>query len=262
MQTAGAQVGTVVRVGFAPMKGVRHTAYDVVRLDAHGPVGDRELCLVDVVAQRVLKTARHPELVAVTVRRDGDRVEVTLPDGAVTTTSVTPTPETLSGDYWGRRVRLTLLQGPLDGVFSDYLGMPVRLAAASRPDIVYGAEVSLVATASLHALGEHAGHPALADQAARFRPTFVLDLGDQPHVEDTWVGRELTVGEARIRLHEPIPRCTVVDLDPVTGVKDARVLKALAGYRPRDGAGDLLFGFDAQMVTPGDVRPGDPVLLH
>jgi uncharacterized protein YcbX len=64
------------------------------------------------------------------------------------------------------------------------------------------------------------------------------------------------VGGATIELGVPIPRCAVVDLDPVTGRQTAPVLRTLAGYRRRSGG--ILFGVDARVVVPGEVRQGDP----
>ena len=141
---------------------------------------------------------------------------------------------------------------------SAYLGAPVRLAAARPGAVVYGAPVSLVTTASLRDLAERTGRPALPDEAARFRPSMVVDAGDEAYVEETWLGREVRVGAAVLRVNIAIPRCAVIDLDPRTGERGSGVLKALAG-RGVDDHGDPLFGVDAHVVTPGVVRPGDPV---
>ena len=65
---------------------------------------------------------------------------------------------------------------------------------------------------------------------------------------------------AAVRVNALVPRCAVIDLDPVSGVANAPVLKALAA-RPDPPAPDLPFGVDAFVVDPGVVRPGDPVDL-
>ncbi len=97
--------------------------------------------------------------------------------------------------------------------------------------------------------------------AARFRPTVVVDVGETAFVEDSWIGRELRLGDARIRLGIAVPRCAVIDLDPATGERDARVLKALGAIRPADGPLQLSFGLDASVVRAGTVRRGDDVVL-
>jgi uncharacterized protein YcbX len=54
----------------------------------------------------------------------------------------------------------------------------------------------------------------------------------------------------------PIPRCAVIDHSPATGEKDARVLKTLASYRPRNSAGEPAFGIYAHVTRAGDVTEG------
>lgn len=124
-------------------------------------------------------------------------------------------------------------------------------------EVVYGASVALVTTASMRLLAQRLGAEV---DSARFRSTFLVDTGDcPPHVEDSWVGRELRIGEAIVRVRGVVPRCAVVDLDPVTGHHDGAVLRELAGYRRSHG--EVSFGVDAVVTAPGRVRAGDQVEL-
>jgi uncharacterized protein YcbX len=249
---------TVTSVGFAPVKGTRHTPYDAVTLASGGPVCDRGLCFVDVGRRRVLRTVQNPALVALAARRDGDDLVVELPGGRVARGVPEPSGEGLTCEYWGRPAELDLLDGPWADAVSAHLGSPVRLAAARPGVVVYGAPVSLITTASLRDLAGRSGRPALVHEAARFRATMVVDVDDEPYVEESWVGREVRVGDATLRINIAIPRCAVIDVDPATGERGSGVLKALAG-RGVDDHGDPLFGVDAHVVTPGVVRPGDAV---
>ncbi|GAB2874624.1 MOSC domain-containing protein [Nocardioides pacificus] len=249
----------IQQVGFAAIKGTRHTSYGQVLLDARGPVGDRAFCLVDVDAARVLRTVQNPSLLAVSVESGESSLDVVLPGGEAARGVPAPTGERLACDYWGRTAELELLDGPHSDLFSSYLGRPVRLAAAPRGQVVYGASVTIVSTASMRELASRMGRPELAGQSARFRATVEVD-GHVPHQEDEWVGREITLGDAVVRVRGRVPRCAVIDHEPATGVKDAAVLKTLASYRPRDAAtGDLCFGVDAEVTVPGTIRPGDAV---
>lgn len=236
-----------------------------MELDSHGPVGDRGWCLVDTAQRRVLRTVQHPSLVAVTATVDAAGLTLTLPSGASASGPTTPSGEMLTCDYWGRPVELELLDGPHSALASSYLDKPVRLAAAPRGGVVYAGPVTLVSTGTLRALADHLGRPTgaadLGSLAARFRPTFVVEA-DEAHVEDGWLGREVALGDARVRVRATVPRCAVVDVDPLTGRRAGqrhgrrsdRVLAALATYRPRDPAtGDLLLGVDADVVVPGRV---------
>lgn len=251
---------TVVRAGFAAVKGTRHLAYDAVELDERGAVGDRAHCLVDVAARRVLKTVQNPTLVAVTVRLVGRRLDVVLPDGRSASAEPLPTGETVTCDYWGRPVPLELLDGPHSALFSDHLGRDVRLAAAPRGGVVFGEPVAVVTTASLRDLADRSGRPEIADpgQSARFRSTLVVET-EEAYAEERWLGLEAHVGAGaggvRLRFGVPIPRCAVIDLDPGTGERDGHLLKTLASYRPLNRANEPAFGVYARVVGPGTLVP-------
>lgn len=241
----------VRRAGFAPLKGTRHLAHAAIRLERYGAVGDRGLCLVDVAARRVLRTVQHPSLTAVIASLDGDALSVTLPDGTTAAGRPVPTGERLVCDYWGREADLELLAGPHDALFSTYLGKPVRLAAAPPRAVIYGAGVTLVAQATLDDLAARTG---ASIDPARFRATLVVDTGAEPYAEETWSGRDLAVGEAVVRVTTGIPRCAVIDIDPITGERNGRLLRSLASYRPLNDAGEPCFGVYAEVVVPGLVR--------
>src|SRR5690242_12122130 len=142
----------VRQAGFAPVKGMRHLALDAVELDAQGARGDRSHCLVDVDAARVLRTVQHPALVGVVARVDGDVVSLTLPTGEAVSAPAARNGRTLTCDYWGRPVALELTDGPHAALLSDWLGRPVRLAAAPRGGVVFADPVTVVGTASLREL--------------------------------------------------------------------------------------------------------------
>ena len=62
-----------------------------------------------------------------------------------------------------------------------------------------------------------------------------------------------------MRIRGVLPRCAVVDLNPVTGRRDARVLAELAKYRL--SRTEINFGVDAVVTAAGLVRTGDQVEL-
>jgi uncharacterized protein YcbX len=246
----------VTRVGLTPVKGGRHVARPDVELGPHGAVGDRMLCLVDPTSDKVLRTVRHPELLRTVPTLSGDRLAVEL-DGATVSATLPGTGEPRKVDYWGRQVEVELLDGPWADLYSRLTGEQVALARVLEPaGVVFGGGVSLVLTSSLHALSARVGAPVAGE---RFRPTFVVDSGDAPPgCEAAWVGREVAVGEAVLRIRGAVPRCAVVDLDPVSGRADLPVLKTLSGYGRSDG--EPRFGVDADVVRPGHVATGDDLV--
>lgn len=242
----------VLRAGFAPVKGARHLSLPEVLLDQDGAVGDRRLCLVDVAARRVLRTVQNPALVGVLAQVSDEVLTVALPDGrsAVGSGTVPQHAERLTCDYWGRPAELALLPGPPAALLTEYLGRPVALAAAPPRAVVYGAGVTLVTRASVSDLADRTGAGV---DAARFRATFLLDSDEPAYAEDGWAGREFQLGEAVLRVGAPIGRCAVIDVDPGTGERNGRLLRALAAYRPRNDAGEPCFGVYAEVVRPGRV---------
>lgn len=107
--------------------------------------------------------------------------------------------------------------------------------------------VAILNTASLRALGQRLGQDL--DQR-RFRGNIWLD-GLAPWEEFDLVGREITVGTARLKIEEPITRCRATEANPDTGLRDAATLQML-----QQGWGHQDFGVYARVVTGGDVALG------
>ena len=87
--------------------------------------------------------------------------------------------------------------------------------------------MSLITDGSLAALGRRAGVDGV--DGRRFRMTLELS-GAGEHDEDGWIGSEVGVGEARVRVTGPVGRCVVTTRNPDTGVSDLDTLRVLGGY--------------------------------
>lgn len=248
----------IERIGFTPLKGARHAGHRSVELTTQGPVGDRVFCLVDRARGRVLRTVENPSLLRVAAYWREGVLTVDLP-GQTVEGEPAPTGEFLEVDYWGRSAAVEVVDGPWAGAYSRYLGHDVLLTrVVNAGEVVYGAPVTLVTTSSMRLLSDRVGRGL---ESARFRSTFVLDTGtDEPHVEDGWVGRRITLGAATVLVRGMVPRCAVVDLDPVTGLDDLSVLSTLGGYRR--GSGEISFGVDAAVTVEGWVSTGDRAILE
>jgi uncharacterized protein len=245
----------IARIGFTPLKGGRHLTHRVVDLTSHGPAGDRDFCLVDRSRRRVLRTVENPTLVRTCARSEAGVLSVEFPDHTIEGVPSCDG-ERLHVDYWGRTASVEVCTGPWAEAYSRYLGSDVVLCRSTTAgEVVYGAAVTVVTTGSLRLISQRLGHEV---DSARFRSTFLVDTGDSaPHVEDSWVGRDLRLGDAAVRVRAVVPRCAVIDLDPVTGHSDVPVLAGLAGYRLHQG--EINFGVDAVVTLPGQVRTGDQV---
>lgn len=269
-RTSSLDVVHITRIGLTPLKGTAHEPLEEVELTPEGPRGDRVFCLLDLDSGRVLRTVENDTLVGCRSRWEPPVLTVTVPARHDAPRQDAVPPRDVSGrvvdgrfllaDYWGRAARLFEVDGPWARVLSEYLGRDVAVCRVASPgDIVWAGPVSLVSTSSLAELARRTGQHR--DDGARLRATFVVDTGDaSPFVEDGWAGRRLQLGEAVLQVNGPLARCAVVDIRPgVGGRDDVGALKAMAIDRVRDG--EVQLAVDADVVTPGTVRGGDPVTL-
>jgi hypothetical protein len=127
---------------------------------------------------------------------------------------------------------------------------PLRLARApgrGMTDTDFPS-VSVKSLASLRALSERMGAELTP---RRFRGNIWLD-GLAPWEEFGWVGREIAVGGARLRVVERVVRCNLTRTNPETGIRDADTLGALeTHYGHKD------FGVYCEVIAGGTVTEGD-----
>ena len=124
--------------------------------------------------------------------------------------------------------------------------------ARRRPQAATGKYVSLVNLASVRVLGDAVG---AAIDPLRFRANFHLE-GAEPWMELGWVGAEIALGGARLRVLSPITRCAATHVNPVTAERDLDVVGAL-----RRNFGHIHMGVYAEIVAGGAVAQGDALRL-
>lgn len=245
----------VLSFGFAPMKGTLHSPQQDAALTPRGTVGDRSLCLVDVAGQKVLRTVANPRLLALKVAWRQRMLCLEIP-GQKPYQDRAVNGEALVCDYWGRNVKLHLLETGANQLLSSYLGKPVKLARAETGDIIFGAPYSLLGSESLAYLARRLRRPELLTEHARFRSTFLVKT-QEPFEEDNWAGRtiELEVSGqvpasltgTRLTIGEGIGRCAVINFNPTTGEKDLSLLKELSTFRPKNQRGEPTLGVFAEL---------------
>ena len=159
---------------------------------------------------------------------------------------------------WGRRVRARPLMGDWMRAISEFCGQPAMLMMSDLPCQVFDEfPVSILSRASVERLSSEMGMSADECLATdRFRPTLLLD-GCEPHEEDGWMNRTLSIGDAVVRVLAPDPRCAIIDQHPETGETDADAVKSILGYRPNALA--AYFGMYGIVEKPGVVRVGNAV---
>lgn len=190
-----------------------------------------------------LRGVAGPELMAISAESDAGTGRISLQHPRAGELSIDPEAE-------ADRARLIAWLRPL---WPAGRPAPVRLVRAPEGG-------ALADTPEPHiALLSHASNRALEDVMGRslsihrWRGNFWID-GLAPWEEFDLIGREIAVGEARLRIERRITRCRATTVDPETGMRNADTLGALAATR-----GDQDFGVYAVVTRGGTIRPGDRV---
>jgi hypothetical protein len=257
---------SVCRLSITPVKATHIHEVASVSLSELGARGDRAFYIVDADGA-MINGKRLGSLQTVHADYDPDAGSLALrfADGTQVQGTVRLGPEVATTFFsYPRRGRV--LEGPWSRALSQALGVPLRLIAVdSAVDRGEVGTVSVVSRGSLQRLAEAADdeHPGLRPERGidprRFRMMIEID-GVPAHEEDRWVGRELQIGPARLRMHGHIGRCVTTTRSPDSGEVDLPTLKMLASYRlQEDTTEPLAFGIFGQVLSGGTVRLGAPV---
>lgn len=279
----GMQVDQIWRY---PVKSMMGSTVDAARLDAEGIVGDRTWAVRDQVRGGIRGAKVLGGLMRLSARYTADTrapVEITLPDGRVVSTDDPDAAAAVSAAI-DHEVTLEALR-PADDLdhyrrgeayhddmmdelrswfgrtedepLPDLSSFPAELVEfESPPGTYYDAyPLMLMTTSALRALQE--ALPDSAIDVRRFRPSMVIDSGDEPgHPEAAWIGRRLQIGDAELSVVSGCPRCVMVtrEIDDAAP-QDRAILRHVVREL------DHNVGVYATIETPGEVRTGDAVTL-
>jgi len=150
----------------------------------------------------------------------------------------------------------------LNAEISERFGSDVELMNLKH-GIFDEAAVSLISLATIAGISRESGVGGDLDRR-RFRMNIVIEtVASEPFLEDSWIGGTLVFGEADVTSQKsagvnitmPDLRCVMVNLDPDTAAKDARVMKTVAHLNQNNA------GVYATVVQTGRVSVGDEVRL-
>jgi uncharacterized protein len=246
--------GRVAHLVRHPIKSAGHETVDAVELVAAAAFPfDRVWAVAHAAARLTDPPAWAPklqflrgwgssELMAVSCRSTPDAREVTLSHPRRPTESFRP-------DEAADATRLIDWLRPL---WPENRPEPARVIAVPGQALTDQDQplVSINSTASLSELSSRMGQDL---SIHRFRGNIWVS-GWAPWSERDLIGKEITIGRARLRVEEPIGRCRATGANPETGAFDADTMAALdAGYGHTD------FGVFARVIAGGAVRAGDEV---
>ena len=227
------QIGYIRELVRYPVKSMAGTPVESAVLGWHGLEGDRRFAfrrLGDASDFPWLSASHLPSLI--TYHPLGDHVR------------------TPSGTH------LELRGAELDREISERHGNPVELMMLKH-GIFDAASISVINLATIAGISREAG---VDPDRRRFRANIVLETDDrEPFAEDAWVGGTLLFGEDEPRPAVSVTmldeRCMMINLDPETGKRDARMMKTVVRLNGNNA------GVYATVVRTGTIRVGQPVTL-
>ncbi|HEV7172741.1 MOSC domain-containing protein [Pedococcus sp.] len=231
---SAASLPEVVALQRFPVKSMGGQPLDEAAVTLSGLVGDREWAVYDqhgkiASGKHTRRFRRMDPVFALTVRCDGAALHVRLPDG-----------------------RELLADDPSTGdALSDHFGEPVSLRREADVPHQDAAALSIVGTATLMDIGRHEGDGRPVDP--RHLRGNILLATEIPYAEESWVGRELTVGSSVVRVTGTTQRCRMVGVAQVGLTGRPGLLRTISHRH------DLMAGVYATVVRPGRVRVGDRV---
>jgi uncharacterized protein len=123
------------------------------------------------------------------------------------------------------------------------------------PGHVFGDQKTpVLSLLNLTSLGELEAKVGARREARRFRAN--IHFHAPAWSEMAWVGRELLIGGARLRVIKTILRCPATEVNPATAVRDANPLQEL---KTHFGHGEM--GVHAEVIEAGRIAIGDAIAL-
>ena len=110
--------------------------------------------------------------------------------------------------------------------------------------------VSIINLASVAAVETMVGQPV---DPVRFRANLYVS-GWRPWSELDLVGRDLTIGDVRLKVVKRIVRCAATNVDPSTGIRDLHIPESLLR-----ALGHMDCGVYAEVIAGGEIRAGDHI---
>lgn len=257
-----------------PVKSMLGETLDRLLVDERGAEGDRRLALLDGETGHVA-SAKNPrlwrDLLTCTAHADAQGVRISLPDGTDVAAD-DPGVDELISRLTGRRVRLvtrrpdgaTLVRPDPEqllelGLDAEVDGRILRIAAATPGEsFTDEAPLHAITTATLERIGV---------EALRYRPNLVITTPPdcRPYAENDWVGGEIAIGEARLRVLTATSRCVVPTLEhgPLPRAPQALRIPAAENRLNTGGHGaQPCAGAYLAVAAEGIIRVGDRVTIR
>jgi uncharacterized protein YcbX len=267
-------IGKVVSIWRYPVKSMLGEELNSSYITEHGLIGDRVYALIDQETGKVI-SAKNPSkwgnlfdfrsafIHPLQVVDNIPPVRITFPDGTQIFSNQNEINHTLS-KVLGREVKLirNSLEKPIyEEYWPNIEGLAQRektTEEAMPPQSFFDiAVVHILTTSTINRLREL--YPKGRFEIRRFRPNIVVEplSGETDFVENSWVGKNITIGEKiLLKVIQPCTRCVMITLPQSDLPKDLGILKTVAKYN------QVNVGVYASVYRDGTIRRGDSVQIE
>lgn len=234
-------VGAISEINRYPIKSFAGERLDDCEIAPYGVEGDRYASFRDENKEGWWQyvTARNiPAMMSYQARYIDGEIEVVAPDGR--------------RFGWDEQLLAEIQNLTKTPITMSELGQAHPQPEHAELLSVDGGSVLLVTDATMRKLEATWGKEV--DQR-RFRGNFVVAVNDDAPLEEAWIGKKLTIGDAELQAHSFCERCVMITMDPDTLTKDPSLLKKVVKEFNQN------FGIYASVIKTGKIRVGDKVRL-
>jgi uncharacterized protein YcbX len=266
--------GKVVSIWRYPVKSMLGEELNSSYVTERGLIGDRTYALIDEETGKVA-SAKNPRkwerlfdfrsmfVDPPQASENIPPIRITLPDGSQIFSSQNEDIDHNLSKALGRDVRLmkASMENPsYEEYWPDIEGLAQRETVtdeAMPPRTFFDiAVIHLLTTSTINRLREL--YPEGRFEVRRFRPNIVVEpeSGEKDFIENSWIGKKLTIGEDIIlRINRPCTRCVMITLPQGDLPNDLGILHTVARYNQVNA------GVYASVLRGGTIHRGDIIRL-
>ena len=226
-------IGTIESLWRYPVKSLLGESLDHLNVDARGVVGDRTYAVSNIEGKfgsgkNTRRFSRIDGLFSLSAETTANGVLIKFPDG----------------------VAIEGTEQSLNSKLSQAVGESVTLTKEAEISHFDDGAVHILTTESLLLLRELL--PSSGIDARRFRANIVIDSKE---LDESLLGKTITVGETVLEITQKTQRCRMITLDQQNLKSRPEILKTVSNHFGLD------FGVYARVISTGSISIGDNVEL-
>ena len=267
-----------------PVKSMMGEELNTAVITDNGLLGDRSYALLDSETNKIVSAKnpkKWPEIFYFYARFNQSpelnkpipEISITLPNGKIVNSGQDDIKQLLSAAL-NRDVNLTKrapTEASLEQYWPEYDGEDNEIS----DEIISGdahegsffdySTIHILTTATLLHLQQL--YPAGRIESRRFRPNLIISTKPEQtgFVENDWVGKTIRIGDVKLLITDPCPRCVMPTLAQGDLNKDAKILRTIAEntvHVPFANKSLPSVGVYAKVIQPGIIKRDDEVIVE